>query len=480
MRITAKNILRLLIFFISVTHLLQAVAIQKEITQKSIIGNILHISAPGEYIVTENIHLGSVLFLIDANDVSIDLQGNTIDFSRENRYGISFMAGCTGITIKNGTIRHASAVEAISLTQNSNITLSNLDISTAGTTALLIHACSDVNLKKLEFSGTMLQTGVQIEQCLNIFVENCLMQNIYAKNFRGFSIQQSQIVVCKNNTINNVQTVNIFRGFVVQKSSRVCLTKNTITMNTGQVCIGISLAANRHNKITNNEISMNITKANQKHLRSIEGLELEKTEVNTKDEPLHSQGSDSTAKTQPSKDIVFDDNFYSGNIESLFLDDPILEMDPTNRGNYQIKHGTFIGINVGSTEQFANIAHNTIKDNIGRHAAYGIRIHYYVPSKTESSRTLHIEKNEIRTNIGTNYQYGIMDQDDPSNNAYIQNKVLFHGKSLEGSSMPTSPEKKANYFMRKNCQITNLIKEAPVDDINFFTDDLNNKNLSIY
>ncbi len=460
MRIIAKIILKLLLFFIGTTA--QATTAPIKVTQNGIAHNcVFHISKPGVYHVMESIKFGAMPFIIDANDVVFDLQGHTIDFSRENAYGISFMAGRKNISIKNGTIRHASGVEALSLTQNTNVTLSKLEIATAGTTALLVHSCSDINIDNLTISGTMLQTGVQIEQSASVFIDNCTMQNIFARSFRGFSIQQSQNVLCKHNIIKNVQAVTLFRGFTVQGSSRIILSKNLITMNTAHICIGMSLSGNRHNKIVHNEISMNTTKIDQKHLRS--GIDF------TEELRSPNYSIESTAKRS--------DEF--SDLEELVLDAGNGSQD-TSRNAYKLPGGTLIGINVGSSERFAAISNNTIKDNIGSYASYGIRINGYLPSSTEKTRTLLFEKNEIGSNIGAKFQYGLYDGDEPSNNGYIQNKILFHGKSLDGSSMPSSPECRANYFMRKNCQITNLIKEAPVDDINFFLDDLNNKNLSIY
>jgi hypothetical protein len=460
MRIIAKIILKSMLFFINTS--LHATTQPFKITQHSIAQNIVfHIAKPGLYKVMENIKFGTIPFIIDSNDVIFDLQGHTIDFSRENAYGISFMAGRTNITIKNGSIRQASESETLSLTQNTEVTLSKLEISTAGTTALLVHSCSDVRIDNLTISGTMLKTGVQIEQSVNVFIDNCTMQNIYAKSFRGFCIQQCQNVVCKNNIVNNVQAVSLFQGFFVKNSSRIFLSKNLITMNTAHICIGITLSGNRHNKIFYNEISMNTTKINQKHLRS-------ETDFNEK-----------LGNSSYSKKSIFKGSNDFKNLEELVLDTANTSQDSSSNAN-QLPDGTLIGINIGREERFATISNNIIKDNIGSYASWGIRINPYIPSKRDKTRTLHIDKNQIGSNIGAKYQYGLYDADKPCHNTYIQNKILFHGKSLDGSGMPIFPECKANYFMHKNCQITNLIKEAPADNINFFTDDLNNKNLSIY
>lgn len=435
-----------------------------KITQKTIArGSIFHIAKPGLYHVMENLKFGSKAFIIDTNNVIVDLQGHTLDFSKKNNYGISFIAGLSNITIKNGVIRNASAVEALTLSKNSNINLSNLVISTAGTCAILVHACSDINIDTLTLSGTMLQAGIKIEQSASVIVDRCNMKNIFVKSFCGINIQKSQIIICKNNSITNVQANSRFQGLLAQGSSRIIFDNNLITMNTGNVFIGISLSDNRYNKITNNEISMNTTKINHRLLRSIIDFP---DELRTANDQFNDQKSTYDLHVDP----------FSITRKKISLNiSPSPSPSPS-----PLPGGTLIGINISNNERAAVISDNKIKDNMASHAAYGIRIYSYVPTDTESTRMLQIEKNEIGSNIGADFQYGIYDQDEPSSNTYIQNKVTFHGKSLDGSSMPSTPENKANYFLRKNCQITNLIKEAPADDINFFAEDLNNKNLSIY
>lgn len=137
---------------------------------------------------------------------------------------------------------------------------------------------------------------------------------------------------------------------------------------------------------------------------------------------------------------------------------------------------TFIGINVGETEQETSLLRNEIRDNAGDYAAYGI----YVRRGILHERHIYLEKNNISSNNGKILQFGIYDGDNLSVNAYLGNVVSFHGQSLDGSSMPLLPQKKANYYIRKNLPIANMIKETCVDELSLGFEEHSAKNISIY
>ncbi len=408
---TIIHTLFLLLCIIGNTH----AAIQ-EISSANLFGrSLLAINQPGQYLITEDIDFAEKPIVISANNVELDLGGNTITFSNLNPFGILFATGNSNITIKNGSILNSSP-EAFNISSNNNISLINLNITVASTTGIVLTNSKNIRITSVTLTGTPL-IGISITTSVDVEVTTCTLKSIITKSFTGVHILNSETITCNSNIMNNIQTKKNFYGFKVISSSRIIISQNTVSMNTaGRSCTCISMIAGRHNTVSQNNIFMNSTNF------------LEFTSPNTK------------------------------------------AIDNKKKFN------RFIGIDIDKGEHLCIVSGNTIRDNRARYAAYGVRIQ----ERTTEYRHIHLEKNDISTNHAQNIQFGIYDADNLSQNVYLQNKVSFHGQSLNGSSMPTIPTPKANYFMLKNCPIHNLIKEASADELSFLPEDLNNKNLSIY
>lgn len=300
-----------------------------------------------------------------------------------------------------------------------NISNNNITLSDLNITAANTTGIAIVNSNNIRITSVTLtgslRTGISITTAVDIEVKNCTLKSIITKSFTGIHVLNSETITCSGNAINTVQTKKDFYGFRVEGSSRVILSQNILSMNTGRACTAIRMANGHQNTVSQNNIFMNSTRFLQQKTAHI-GVVVDRKQSHM-----------------------------------------------------------FIGIDIDPKEQQCVVMLNNIRDNRGSYGAYGLLIR----ERFGNDRRIHIEKNDISTNHGHTLQYGIYDGDNLSQNTYLRNRVSFHGQCLDGSSMPSSPEPKANYFMQKNCPIFNLIKEASADELGFLKED-EDKNLSIY
>lgn len=426
-------------------------AVAEQISQATFIGrNLFLIQKPGSYCFTEHMLLDEKPIIISTNNVELDLGGNVIDFSRYNPYGILITPGCKNITIKNGFINSA-APAALSLHQNAHLTLSDLTIHAMGRTALSVTRSSFIRINHVTISGTKINSGVEITKSSNVFIESCIIRDITneqpEEDFCGIQIKNSEAITCNNNKIQNIKTTRSMSGFDIQASVRTVLSQNNISMNTATNCIGIDISNGQRNEITHNEISLNST----------ESLYTPKPDPNN-----------------PCCDACANEKKRSK--KRTKCPDGTSNSSGGNSSNSATKLKVFTGINVTLEEDSLIIANNKICNNISSYAAYGL----YINRNLAKIRRIIIEKNDIAKNTGQKLQFGIYDGDSLSHNTYINNKVSFHGRSLDGSSLPIPALKKANYYLEKEGPITNFIRESSVNELSFFPGDLQDKNLSIY
>ncbi len=156
------------------------------ITQEDIGTTGFTISTTGKYCLGEyvsHVHALNAAITITADNVTLDLLGNTIDCNSTGNIGI-LISGATNVNVKNGSIIEAASDNMQIVSESSCILLENLKLLTATSNGLAIDLSSEITIINC-LASTNGADGFTLKRSNNVcFIRCCASAN----TSDGFSI----------------------------------------------------------------------------------------------------------------------------------------------------------------------------------------------------------------------------------------------------------------------------------------------------
>lgn len=251
------------------------------ITQEDIGTTGFTISTSGKYCLAESIifaaaNPGDTPISIEANNITLDLQGNTIDCNGTSNVGIDIVSA-TNVTIKNGSIIDSLVANMIVGSSSSCIFVENIKFLSSTINGFAISDADEIIVTNCMASDNG-GDGFTMQDADNVCFVHC---NASANTSDGFSITDPNTGVTSNNTTfisckaaentgigfsivelsaNQINNTTICRSFAVDNQSHgfsTSATNTTLISNNSFGNLGTGFAV-----IASSEIFNNLAKGN--------------------------------------------------------------------------------------------------------------------------------------------------------------------------------------------------------------------------
>jgi parallel beta-helix repeat protein len=363
-----------------------------------------NISGAGSYELNQSINSQTTCIDIEANNITLDCQGYTINYSIGGilGYGINNTGGKDNITIKNcniveGNISTNSKYAIYLTTSPYNVTIYNNNITTIGSSSMGIRTTGS---KSLNISKNIITTknGSSAEYAIQLQSgsDNSIIEhNIINSSDMGIFISQSDYLQIINNSINSTDSGG-FGVIYLSDSYRSNLTLNSIEAPFSH---GITLGLGSTTLYHNHSIDTTNT---------INGYIIYYYFGNQSDTISDLTNVGEIILDNTSSMTIRNNTFSGDGIFIINSTDTIIERNNFTIGSEAIRID-------GGTSKNNNISGNTI--NITNSAPFAISLN------DESNNNL-IENNIITTNTSSTDGIGIGNYNGDSNNNNITNNTI--------------------------------------------------------
>jgi parallel beta-helix repeat protein len=209
------------------------------------------ISTSGKYCLSENVtHTSaSVAITIDTDNVTINLDGHTIDGTSTATNGIATNGTRKNIIIQNGSI--TSCEIGINIDNTSQVCINDLIIKQSSDNAIEIANSSSIIIKNCLTSNAT-NSGIAISLSNNYTVKNCTAQNNGTFGFVTTSSTNGLFV-------NNKSLTNDNDGFLLFNANDNIIICQCIALNNSRIGFNIDTSSTNTSLIHNKSIANTIT-----------------------------------------------------------------------------------------------------------------------------------------------------------------------------------------------------------------------------